>query len=128
MEKNEKLFATGEIDKVLKKAQMDQFVPGAIRLEDVIRLLAAAETLGLITQPDSTLSVVISANGDFAVEIEYANGIRLVSEWVGDHFLKHLVHVDMSNNEIANRLLSWAVSEAVETEAKFKQHYALRSV
>lgn len=117
------LYTDGEIEKVLKEAGMSGFVPGAIRLEDADALMQAASRLNMITDSGGEVSVIINTGGDLFVSFRLANGVRLMSEPIGDHFLKHLVHIDMSNVVIANRLLSWAVSEVVKVIETLNQHY-----
>lgn len=121
------LFGRGEVAEILKHAGMDGFVPGAIRLEDAPKLVESAQALDLITDSRTTIGVKISNEGDLAVQIDFTSGVRLMSEWTGDHFLKHLVHIDMPNDKIANRLLSWAVGEAERTIDAFDKLYAPRS-
>ena len=115
-------FLNTDLEQIIEVAGMVNRPPGEIRLEETPRLVEAAIELGLI---DSSVSVMFSVEYDMAVQVTTANGLTLISEWIGDHFQKHLLY-GPSNVKIVGALLNWVVEQAQDVTRLLLDNYTVR--
>ena len=115
-------FTDEQLEQIIESAGMADRPTGKVRLEDTPRLVEAAIELGLI---DSSVSVMFSIDHDMAVQVTTNNGLILISEWIGDHFQKHLLY-GRSNMKVTGALLDWTLVQSRAVVASLLGHYIPR--